>query len=94
MAGNLTQDVTQRVTPNRRMRERCVQVDCVVVATSVLADTQHTGPSQVTDDSPHRAPSEAHGVSDVSYGALGVRRNVEEHSAVTRREIPLVMCGM
>ena len=94
MAGNLTQDVTQRVTPNRRMRERCVQVHCVVVATSVLADTQHPGPSQVTDDSPHRAPSEAHGVSDVSYGALGVRRNVEEHSAVTRREIPLVMCGM
>ena len=94
IAGNLTQDVTQRVTPNRRMRERRVQVHCVVVATSVFADTQHPGPSQVTDDSPHRPPSETHGVSHVSYGALGVRRNVEEHSAVTRREIPLVLYGM
>ena len=94
IAGNLTQDVTQRVTPNRRMRERCVQVHCVVVATPVLADTQHPGPSQVTDDSPNRTPSEAHGVSDVSCGALRVRRNVEKHGAVTRREIPLVLYGM
>lgn len=84
MAGNPTQDVTQRVTPNRRMREGCVQVHCVVVATPVLADTQHPGPSQVTDNSPHRPPSETHGLSHVSYGALRVGRNVEQHSAVTR----------
>ena len=77
MAGYLAQDVTQRVSPNRRMREGCVQVHCVVVATSILADTQHPSPSQVTDDSPHRTPREAHGVSDVSYGALRVRRDVE-----------------
>ena len=76
------------------MRERCVQIYCVVVATSILADTQRPGPSQVTDDSPHRSPREAHGVSDVSYGALRVRGDVKEKSAVTGRKKPLLAWGV
>ena len=93
MPDYVAQDVTQSVTPDRRVQEGCVQVYRVVVTTPILADTQHPSAPQVTDNSPHSAPREAHGVRDVLDSALRVGSNVEEQSPVTGRKKPLVAWG-
>ena len=82
--------MAQGVPPECGMEEGGVQVDGVIVTTSLFADVEHAGPAQVAYDAPNGAPRQGHGVGDFVDGAVRVSGNVEKQSAVTGGENPLI----
>ena len=87
LLGGLAQDRPRGVVGKSGVEERGIQVDGVVVAVSLLADPEHPGPSQVSDDAPDTASSQAHSLGDIGDAAVRVGRNVEENNPVTGKDM-------
>ena len=60
---------------------------------TVLADIEHARSTQIADDTPHSAACQEERFGEVAYSAVLVCCDTEQHSAVTRREMPLVLYG-
>ena len=69
------------------MEERSIQVDSVVVATSLFPHLEHAGPAQVADKAPDGTSRQGHVVRDLTDGAVRVDGYVEDDGAMTGNEI-------
>ena len=89
----LAEDESQAEAVQDGVLEGGVQVHGVVMPPALFADVEHTGPPQVSDDSPDRAPGQGHRLRDLLYCALRVDSDVEQDGAVAGNEIPVVFDG-
>ena len=60
---------------------------------TVLADIEHARSTQIADDTPHSAACQEERFGEVAYSAVLVCCDTEQHGAVARREMPLVLYG-
>ena len=70
------------------MTKLCVEVDGVVVPSTVLADVEHARSTQVADDTPHRAACQEESFGEVAYSAVLVCCDTEQHGAVAGDVVP------
>ncbi len=73
------------------MTKRCVEVDGVVMPSTVLADTEHARSTQVADDTPHRAACQEESFGEVVCSAVLVCCDTEQHGAVAGDVVPAVI---